>query len=98
MRSGTRNDFRALLEEMRGAQLVNQKKFFQLAKIIARADRKSPLVQGVMDDDEVELNPQELLEKHISSLYCEYNPPHLGMVSQALLNREHDINRIAGPF
>ena len=83
---------------MRGAQLVNQKKFFQLAKIIARADRKSPLVQGVMDDNEVELNPQQLLEQHISRLYCEYNPPHRGAVCHALLSREREINRIAGPF
>ena len=96
--AGTRNDFRALLDEMRKAQFVNQGKFFQLAKIIARADRKSPLVQGVMNDEEVELNPQELLEQHLSKLYCEYNPIHRGIVSRELMHYEQDITRVSGVF
>ena len=96
--AGTRNDYRALLDEMRKAQFVNQGKFFQLAKIIARADRKSPLVQGVMNDEEVELNPQELLEQHLSKLYCEYNPIHRGIVSRELMHYEQDITRASGVF
>ena len=37
------------------------------------ADRMSPLVQGVMDDNEVKLNPQELLEHLINKLTARTN-------------------------
>ena len=66
--------------------------------MIANADRKSPLVQGVLDDGEVELNPQELLERHISRLYCEYNPAYRGAVSHAVRSKERDIRRRLGTF
>ena len=51
-----------------------------------------------MDDNEVELNPQELLEQHISKLYCEYHPPHLNTVSEEIRAKEHEITRVSGVF
>ena len=98
VQTASKNNFKSMLEEMRDAQFVNQAKFFQLAKVLARADRKSPLVQGVVseNDAEVNLDPLELLEQHIERLYCSYNRPLRGTVCRNLLRHEQQIKEAEG--
>ena len=69
-----------------------------MAKVLAKADRKSPLVQGVVseNDAEIDLDPLELLEQHIERLYCTYDRPLRGSVSHNLLRHERQIKEVEG--
>ena len=56
------------------------------------------MVEGVMNDLEVDLNPQKLLEKHINQLYCKFDPPHRVEIGFKIRFREQDIIEAAANF
>ena len=91
-------DTELLIADLRQGSAPDPRKFFHIAKHLAGLAQKSPLVHGIVNDEDVTVSQEQLLDNHIKSLYCDYNKISQRATLKTVIAFEHQINAELGKF